>query len=232
MNDIAVDFRALPILDQDREQYHKAVRSFQAHRVIDAQRRLRMWFWLAIASLAIVGALSAAVTMLLPLKTTVPLFLVVRQDGTVDTGISLADLGIDMAQKVIRASIWRYVEERESYSYSEARHRYDLVSLMSGEDVQHDYQQWFIHSPDAPQQKFGKKGQVSLQEISMSPIRDGVFLVRFWKITQLYGEKERKVSATATVEYELLSAAPASLILDDPAAIRVTRYQVEENTAP
>jgi len=59
MNDIAVDFRALPILDQDREQYHKAVRSFQAHRVIDAQRRLRMWFWLAIASLAIVGALSA-----------------------------------------------------------------------------------------------------------------------------------------------------------------------------
>jgi type IV secretory pathway component VirB8 len=66
----------------------------------------------------------------------------------------------------------------------------------------------------------------------MSPIRDGVFLVRFWKITQLYGEKERKVSATATVEYELLSAAPASLILDDPAAIRVTRYQVEENTPP
>jgi type IV secretion system protein VirB8 len=230
MNDIAPDFRALPILDQDREQYHKAVRSFQAHCVIDAQRRLRTWFWLAIASLAIVGALSAAVTMLLPLKTTVPLFLAVREDGTVDSGISLNDLGVDQAQRVIRASVWRYVAERESYTYADARRRYDLVSLMSGENVQHDYQQWFVHAADAPQQKFGKKGQVSVREISMSPIRDGVFLVRFWKASQLYGEKETKVSATATVEYELLNDAPASLILDDPAAIRIVRYQVEENT--
>ena len=230
MNDIAADFRALPILDPDREQYHKAVRSFQAQTVINIRRRARSWFWVAIASLAMVGILSAAIAMLLPLKKAVPLFLVVREDGTVDTGVSLADLGVNQAQKVIRASIWRYVEERESYSYAEAKHRYDLVSMMSGENVQRDYQQWFIKNPDAPQQKLGKKGQVSVQEISISPVRDGVFLVRFWKISQLYGEREQKTSATATVAYELLNNAPASLILDDPAAIRVTRYQVEENT--
>lgn len=231
MNDIVADFRALPILARDREQYHAAVRSFQAHRVTDTRRRLRMWFWLCITSLAMVGVLSSALAALLPLKTAVPMFLVVREDGTVDTGISLSDLGVDMAQKVIRASIWRYVSERESYSFDVAKYRYDLVSLMSGGDVQRDYQQWFIRSEDSPQKKFGKKGQVSVREISMSPVRDGVFLVRFWKLTQLYGEKEVKISATATVEYELLRQAPAALILDDPAAIRVTRYQVEENSA-
>jgi type IV secretion system protein VirB8 len=175
--------------------------------------------------------LAASLTTLLPLKTAVPMFLVVREDGTVDTGISLADLGVDMAQKVIRASVWRYVSERESYSFSEARYRYDLVSLMSGQDVQRDYQQWFLTAEDSPNKKLLKKGQISVREISMSPVRDGVFLVRFWKITQMYGEKEQKVSATATVEYELLHQAPASLILDDPAAIRIVRYQVEENSA-
>lgn len=231
MTDTAVDFRSLPVLDHTREQYHKDVRSFQAHRVVDTRRRLRMWFWLCMLSLAMIGTLSAALASLLPLKTAVPLFLVVREDGTVDTGISLSDLGVDMAQKVIRSSIWRYVSERESYSFSDAKYRYDLVSLMSGEDVQRDYQQWFLRSEGSPQKKFGKKGQISVREISMSPVRDGVFLVRFWKITQLYGEKETKISATATVEYELLHQAPASLILDDPAAIRIIRYQVEENSA-
>jgi type IV secretion system protein VirB8 len=136
-----------------------------------------------------------------------------------------------MAQKVIRASVWRYVSERESYSFSDARQRYELVSLMSGQDVQRDYQSWFLKSDDSPQKKLGKSGQASVREISMAPVRDGVFLVRFWKITQKYGEQEHKSSETATVEYELLNQAPASLILDDPAAIRVTRYHVEENSA-
>jgi type IV secretion system protein VirB8 len=231
MSDIAVDFRALPILDPEREEYHKSVRSFQAHRVIDTQRRLRTWFWMAIAAFVLDGFLATAVVLLLPLKTTVPLFLVVREDGTVDTGMSLADLGADQAQKVIRSSVWRYVEEREAYSISEAKYRYDLISLMSNENVRRDYQNWFLRSPDSPQKVYGKNGQVSVKEISMSPVRDGVYLVRFWRFSQLVGEHERKTSATATVEYELLNAAPASLVLEDPAAISVVRYQVEENTA-
>ncbi len=231
MNDIAGDFSALPILDADREQYHKGVRSFQSHRVIDTQRRLRTWFWVSIAEFVLVAALAASVIALLPLKTTVPLFLVIREDGTVDTGISLADLGVDQAQKVIRASVWRYVEERESYSFSDAKHRYDLISLMSNENVRRDYQSWFVNSADSPQKVFGKNGQVSVQEISMSPVRDGVFLVRFWRSSHLYGEKDRKTSATATVEFELMNDAPASLVLEDPAAISVVRYNVEENTA-
>ncbi len=231
MSDIADDFRALPILDPEYEQYYKSsVRSFQAHRVLDMQRRLRTWFLVAISWIVLAGSLAAAVVLILPLKTTVPLFLVIREDGTVDTGISLADLGADQAQKVIRASVWRYVEERESYSFADAKHRYDLISLMSNENVRRDYQSWFVSSPDSPQKVFGKNGQVSVQEISMSPVRDGVFLVRFWRYSHLYGEKDRKTSASATVEFELLNDAPASLVLDDPAAISVVRYQVEENS--
>lgn len=225
-----IDFRALPILDRDRAQYHAAVRSFQAHRISDIQRRKRIWFWLAlIAGSILIGSVAGNLAML-PLKTVVPLFLVVREDGTVDTSVSLADLGPDMAEKIIRASLWRYVEERESYSFSEAKHRYDLVSLMSAENVQHDYQQWFLKSADSPQKLIGQKGQISVQEISISLVRDRVFLVRFWKIIQIYGEKPTKTSATATVEFELLNNAPASLVLQDPVALRIVRYQTEDNS--
>ncbi len=178
----------------------------------------------------LVGSLAGNLVFLLPLKTTVPLFLVIREDGTVDTSVSLADLGADQAQKVIRSSIWRYVEEREAYSISEARYRYDLVSLMSNENVRRDYQNWFVHAPDSPQKLYGKNGQVSVKEISMSQVRDGVYLVRFWRISHLVGEQDRKTSATATVEYELLNDAPASLVLEDPAALSVVRYQVEDNS--
>ncbi len=230
MSDIAGDFSALPILDSEREEYHKRVRSFQAHRADDTQRRLRTWFWIAITLLVLYGSMAGSLLFILPLKTTVPLFLVIREDGTVDTSVSLADLGVDQAQKVIRASVWRYIEERESYSYSDARHRYDLISLMSNENVRRDYQSWFVNSADSPQKIFGKNGQISVQEISMSLIRDGVFLVRFWRLSHLYGEKEKKMSVTVTVEFELLNDAPASLILDNPAALSVIRYNVEENS--
>ncbi len=231
MSEIVGDFSALPIFDPEREEYHKRVRSFQAHRVIDTQRRLRTWFWVAIVGFVLAGSLAAAVVTLLPLKTTVPLFVVIREDGTVDTSVSLNDLGADQAQKVIRASVWRYVEERENYSYSDAKRRYDLISLMSNEDVRRDYQSWFVNSANSPQKVFGKNGQISVQEISMSLIRDGVFLVRFWRFSHLYGEKEKKISVTATVEFELLNDAPASLILDNPAALSVVRYNLEENSA-
>jgi type IV secretion system protein VirB8 len=230
MTDIAVDFRALPVLDQDRERYHQEVLSYHAHKTKDKASRARLWFYVALISLGLNILLTASLASLLPMKQLVPLYLVSHDDGTVDSGISLTDLGVDQAQKVIRASIWRYVAERESYSYADAKRRYDLVSLMSNESVRHDYQEWFLKSPDSPQKVFGKKGQISVHEISMSPIRDGVFLVRFYKVSHLYGEKDTRMTATATVQYELLNNAPASLVLDDPAALQVIRYQVEDNS--
>jgi type IV secretion system protein VirB8 len=226
----AVNDIALPILDQDRAAYHKAVRSFQAHKVTDMRRRLRIaWCVTAAMMLAVIG-LSAAVTVMQPLQRLVPLFIVVRDDGTVDSAVSLSGLPLETAQRAIRAAIWRYVSERESYSFSEAKYRYDLVSAMSGAEVQKQFQQWFLLSPDSPQKTIGKKGQSNVQEISMSFIRDGVALVRFWKTTQLYGEKEQKSSWTATVQFEMADAVPENLLLNDPVGLRVIRYQVEENS--
>jgi|SRR5215472_11867059 len=230
MNDVA-HFGALPILDPERAQYHKDVRSFQAHKVDDSNRRRRIWFWIAVTSWLMVGVLATGVAAILPLKTIVPLYVAIHDDGTSDTAVSLSDLGPNMADKVIRASIWRYVEQRESYTFSDARYRYDLVSLMSGEDVQRTYQQWFLKSPDSPQKTVGRTGQMWVREIAITQVRDGVFEVRFWRFRQLAGAKEEKASATATVEYQFLATTPKELVLaGDPAGLQIIRYSVEENT--
>ncbi len=231
MNDIAGDFSALPILDPEREQYHKSVRSFQAHRVTDTQRRLRTWFWLAIVGFAMAGCLAASFPFLLPLKTILPLPVTIQEDGTADASVSLADLGDEQkAEKAIRATVWRYVLERESYSMANAKWRYDLVSFMSNENVQRDYQNWFLKSPDSPQKVYGKNGEISVRKISTVPVRENVFMIRFWRSAHLYGESEHRTSNTATLEFERMDAVPTQFSDDDVAGLRIVRYQVEENT--
>jgi type IV secretion system protein VirB8 len=93
MNDIPLDFSALPILDPERAQYHKAVRSFQGHTVIDIRRRARSRFWLSAVFLSVMTAEAITIATLLPLKRVEPLLLLVHNDGTVDSGVSLSDLG-------------------------------------------------------------------------------------------------------------------------------------------
>ena len=133
---------------------------------------------------------------------------------------------------MIQAAIWRYVEERQSYSFAYARRRYDLVSLMSAETVREAYQHWFLSDPMSPQKTVGKEGQVDVEEIGMSVIRDGVVLVRFWQTTTMYqiAQKTHKESMSATVQYELASNMPSKYLRDNPVGLQVVRYQVEENT--
>lgn len=229
--DIRPSWEAVPILDLDRVAYHNAVRSFQAHKVVDIRRRGRIAWSVAGAAMVAVVGLSTAISAMLPLQRLVPLFVVVRDDGTVDSAVSLAGLPVTTAQRAIKAAIWRYVEERESYAFTEAKYRYDLVSLMSGADVQKQYQDWFLLSNDSPQKTIGQKGQVNVQEISMSFIRDGVILVRFWRIVQMYGEpKEQRSSWSATLQFEVGDAVPEKLLLEDPTGLKIVRYQSESNS--
>jgi type IV secretory pathway component VirB8 len=236
MTETIHDYSSLSILDQQRVSEHAAVvRTFRDRLYDDERRRRRIWFASAIVGWAIAGVAISGYPALLPLKTLIPFFLVTHDDGTIDSGISLSDLGADMMDKVTRAAVWRYVEQRESYSYSDALHRYNLVSLMSSEGVQHDYQQWFRLAPDGPQKALGKTGTISVKEIAMIPVRDtehgGVFEVRFWRSVLKTGTSPQTTSHTATVEYERLPTVSKEMILGgDEAGLLIVRYKFEDNT--
>jgi type IV secretion system protein VirB8 len=221
----------LPVTTQELDDHYREVESFQRERARGARRSARVAWSLAGASLLTNVALSFAVASMVPLERLVPLYLWVRQDGTVDSASAISDLPATQAEAVVRAAIWQYVRDRESFAFADARYRYDVVSLMSASQVRDDYQHWFLSAnPESPQNTIGKRGQVDTSMISMSFVRPQVALVRYSKTVLVYGSTPQKTTWTATVGFERVEKLPAANRLTDPGGIIVTSYQNSEDS--
>ena len=182
--------------------YYREVESFQRERARGARRSARLAWSLAGISLLTNVALGFAVAAMLPLERLVPVYLWVRHDGTVDSASEISDLPATQAVAVIRAAVWQYVRDRESYAYADARYRYDVVSLMSAPDVRDAFQRWFLSAnPASPQNTIGKRGQIDAAMIGMSFVRPRVVLVRYAKKVLMYGGTPQKTTWTATVGF-------------------------------
>ena len=232
MNDAGVDWTAaFPVRLPELEAHYAEVRAFQHERTRRAQQSSRLaWSFFSAALVAIV-ALAIAVAILLPQQRLIPLLLFVRSDGTVDSASSISDLPASQSEAVIRAAIWSFTKARESYSFADARGRYDLVTAMSGPNVLDAYQKWFIQDKDtSPQYRIGRKGQIDVAKIGLSFVQPQVALVRFWKTTTLYGEKPEKKTWSATVGFDLVERMAAAARLVDPSGLKVTSYQSSEDS--
>jgi type IV secretion system protein VirB8 len=222
---------ASPVAAGRLGEHYRDVESFQQARARGARRNAKVAWSLAGISLLTNVALAFAVASMLPLERLVPLYLWVRQDGTVDSANAISDLPATQAEGVIRAAVWQYVRDRESYAYADARYRYDVVSLMSAPAVRDTYQRWFLSSnPESPQNTTGKRGQIDAAMIGMSFVRPQVALVRYYKTTLTYGGTAQKTTWTATVGFERVEKLPASARLSDPGGIIVTTYQNSEDS--
>jgi len=222
---------ASPVDPSRLGDYYREVESFQRERARGARRSARIAWSLAGISLLTNLALGLAVASMLPLQRLVPLYLWVRPDGTVDSASEISDLPATQAAAVVRAAVWQYVRDRESYAYADARYRYDVVSLMSAPDVREAYQRWFLSSdPVSPQNTIGKRGQIGAAMIGMSFVRPRVALVRYRKTVLTYGGTPEKTTWTATVGFERVDKLPAGARLSDPGGIIVTSYQNSEDS--
>ena len=222
---------ALPVDAPRLGEYFREVESFQRARARGARRSARLAWSLAGISLLTNVALAFAIASMLPLERLVPLYLWVRQDGTVDSAGQISDLPATQEEAVIRAAVWQYVRDRESYAYADARYRYDVVSLMSAPDVRDTYQRWFLSSnPASPQNTIGKRGQIDTAMIGMSFVRPRVALVRYAKTVLTYGGTPEKTTWTATVGFERVDKLPATARLADPGGIIITTYQNSEDS--
>lgn len=221
----------LPVTTPELDHHYREVESFQSERARGARRSARVAWSLAGVSLFTNVALGFAVASMLPLERLVPLYLWVRQDGTVDSASAISDLPATQAEAVVRAAIWQYVRDRESFAFADARYRYEAVSLMSASQVRDDYQHWFLSAnPESPQNTIGKRGQIDAAMISMSFVRPQVALVRYSKTGLMYGGTPQKTTWTATVGFERVEKLPAANRLTDPGGIIVTSYQNSEDS--
>jgi type IV secretion system protein VirB8 len=179
------------------------------------------------------AGLAWAIASLLPLSKLVPVYFLIRPDGTIDDSVSLSTLPPSTDQAVIRAALWQYVQMREGYSYDTARYRYDIVSGMSDAATRVSYQQWFNYpNPQSPQVTIGKNGVVTVEPISVALIGPNVAQVRFQRIYSTGTNADVTTTWTATEEFQQVDAMPESERLNDPGGIIVTSYQDEEDTAP
>ena len=231
MNDIPVNWRALPIRAPELDAHYAEIRTFQAERAIRANRRSRLWGTLFAASMTANLALASAVAFLIPNQRLVPMPLILQSDGTWDTAASISSLPATQENAVIRAAVWRYVWARESYSWPMAGYFYDLVSLMSAPAARDTYQAWFLpRDKGSPQLMVGKKGQIDVAKISMSFVRPQMALVRFRRTLQYYGQPPEQTTWTATVEFGLQQRMTMRARDLDPGGIVVTRYSSSQDS--
>jgi type IV secretion system protein VirB8 len=215
------------------EQHYKEVLSFHEARS-RSTRFLSRGLLIGVGLLVVANiGLAWSVASMLPLTRLVPVYLLVRPDGTIDTSVALSTLPPSMDQAVVRAALWQYVQMREGYSYDTARYRYDIVSGMSDVATRAGYQTFFNYpNPLSPQVIIGKNGTVTVEPISVSLIGPSVAQVRFQQITSLGANEAITTTWTSTIQFQQVSTLPATQRLSNPGGIVVTNYSAEEDTAP
>ena len=224
---------ALPIDNERLAAYFQDVESFQATEKRTARRWGRVGWVVAGVSLAVNVTLAGAIMIILPLEKLVPAFITVKSDGTTSTTMNFNSLPSDEKAAMTRAAIWQYVRARESYDFADAQYRYDVASLMSNPTVQGTYQSWFLDKgpgSTSPQVTVGKKGQISVEMVSMSMVRPNVALVRFRRTVTMYGSDPQTSTWTATVGFENVATLPVSARLADPSGLIVTNYQAQKDS--
>lgn len=222
---------ALLVQKEALAEHYKEVESFQTKRAKSAHKLSRMA--LGVAIIATLGnvAQGFAIATIVPMEKLVPVFLWVREDGTVDSETSISKLPATQEQAVINSVIWQYVRLREGYTFDTAQYAYDLVSALSNATVRQEYQQYFNYpNPGSPQVTIGKRGRLQVEHISSNEITAGVQQIRYKRTLSIEGQQPVANTWTATIRYEKENVLPAKERLDNPAGLIISAYQTSEDT--
>ncbi len=224
---------ALLVRQAALEAHYKDVGSFQEAKARSA-RRLTIYALVAAGMLGIANiGLAWAVASMLPLTKLVPVYLLVRKDGTIDSSVSLSTLPPSEDKAVIQAALWQYVRLREGYSYDTAQYGYDVISGMSSPTVRQNYQSWFNYpNPVSPQVTVGKNGNITISPISVAMLSAHVAQVRFSRTVQIGTNQPATTTWTATLEFQQVDVLNGKQRLANPAGVIVTNYQSSEDSTP
>ncbi len=230
---MTTDAGALLIKSRMLETHYGQVESFQQARA----RMARRTSMAAIVVAAVLGvanlALAWTVASMLPLTKLVPVYLLIRPDGTIDSSVSLSSLPATANKAVIRAALWEYVRLREGYAYDSAQYGYDVVSGMSSPPVRARYQTWFNYPNAAsPQVTVGRNGNITVVPISVAMLSAHVAQIRFTRTLQMNTSKPVSTTWTATLGFRQTDTLSGSARLSNPGGVIVTNYQASEDSTP
>jgi len=215
-----------PAFRPELDKHFTEVETFQKSRA----GRLKLYLRLSLLGNCLLfgttGAGLYALDQLIPTVRVVPVFAWARPDGTIDSAVTTSELPASIGQAEVRAALWRYVVERESYSWTEAKTEYDIVSAMSASTVRDAYQRAVNgRNPASPMARYGKAGTVRIEYLSSSLSGDQ-YTVHFTRSVQTDDAALPVRSRwTATFDYRTRNAVPlAERLTFNPTGVLVTSY--------
>lgn len=216
--------------ENQMDHYYSQVLSFQASRARSAKRAGRAG-WMFGSSMMVVNLmLGYALLSVLPTIRLQPVFIYPRGDGTVVSSVDMSVLPATEQDAMVQASLWQYVQLRESYSTDSAKYNYNIVSAMSSEQVRSQYQGWFnFPSRTSPQTIYGKEESVHVERRPGSGWQDDDHKRYLMMFRRTVEDSEGKVISSAnwaaTIYVTRISSIPVrDRLTFNPVGIVVTGY--------
>ncbi len=214
------------------EKVFEAAINWEASRMESLEKsEYRAWMIAKIAIGLVVLAI-VAITIMMPLKESVPY--VIRVDNT--TGVP--DIVTVMTDKQVTGDevmdkywVAQYVRARETYDWYTLQRDYDTVGLLSSANVGGEYAQLF-EGEKALDKQYGKAVRATVKILSVVPGVNNTATVRFIKTTKRTDtegspDKETKWIATVTYEYRNAALIKESARLVNPFGFQVLSYRVD-----
>ena len=118
------------------------------------------------------------------------------------------------------AAVWQYIRSHEAYSLP-MRYRYDAVSAMSVPTSSTPIRDRSRRQPRQPQLKFGRHGQVDIDEIGIFVHQAASALVRFWRTYHPDVRRDRAQDMVGDRRLRARRPMPANTRLIDPAGLKI-----------
>lgn len=220
-------------------EHYRAGLSWEADAERKRQRSEHRAWLVAGAACVLTLVAVTSLSLLAPLRRTVPyLYVVDKASGNVEFVGAIDERAIKGYQELLdKHWVQRYVTARESYSYRLLQQDYDTVLAMSEEDVARDYARLY-DGPNARDKKFGNTVDMTIVILSLRPansVAGDHMVVRFSKTVRRldsnYSEPAQQFVATVRYSYLPSMAGQEKDLLLNPLGFKVGAYRVDAELA-
>jgi len=184
-------------------------------------------------------ALAAALAALLPLKSIVPVFVELHNDGSYTSTINQSDLPRGLQEAATMATLWLYVRAREGYASATWYEDQRVVYMLSDKGVGDIYESLTTsRNPESPIRKYTTRTTIRLDRTSEQFVcahdtcfgRDpDAYQVRFNRVIQTEGQPEQSRPWVASVRFRRVPTIPAwQRVTYNPIGLQVVQYKAEE----
>jgi type IV secretion system protein VirB8 len=218
------------------DEYYENAGSWAEERTqsIYASRKVAWIVALIAATIAVLEAL--AIVFLLPLKTVVPLTLLVdKQTGFVQALDPAAPQKIAPNKALTQSFLVQYVEAREGFDLATVKNHFKKVALWSSGAAKNRYVNMVQASnPESPLSVLPRSTVIDVQVRSVSQISDNSAMVRFASIRRDAGGVEQPAQNWVAVIKYRYSNAPMAVgdRYVNPLGFEVTDYRKDAETLP